>query len=55
MIGLICRVNWFLLFVSIVRALDEQFYYRAAGGELTRRYSGRGAGALRLETRLFGE
>jgi hypothetical protein len=40
---------------SIVRALDEQFYYRAAGGELTRRYSGRGAGALRLETRLFGE
>jgi len=40
---------------SVGRALDEQFYYRAAGGELTRRYSGRGAGALRLETRLFGE
>jgi hypothetical protein len=40
---------------NVVSALDEQFYHRAAGAEVTRRYSGRGAGAVRLETRLFGE
>lgn len=40
---------------NFVSALDEQFYHRAAGAEVTRRHSGRGAGAVRLETRLFGE
>ena len=40
---------------NFVSGLDEQFYHRAAGAEITRRYAGRGAGALRLETRLFGE
>ncbi len=40
---------------SFVSAMDEQFYYRAAGAELTRRFRGRGAGGLRVDARLFGE
>lgn len=40
---------------NVISAQDEQFYYRAAGAEIVRRFSGRGAGALRAETRLFGE
>jgi hypothetical protein len=40
---------------SAISGFDEQFYFRSAGAELKRRYSGRGAGAVRLETRLFGE
>ena len=40
---------------NFVSGLDEQFYHRAAGAELTQRYAGRGAGSIRMETRLFGE
>lgn len=39
----------------VLRGLDEQFYFRSAGAEITRRLRGRGASGLRLETRLFGE
>ncbi len=40
---------------NLVSALDEQFYYRAAGAEIARRSTGRGVGAVRVEYRLFGE
>jgi hypothetical protein len=40
---------------NFVSALDEQFYHRAAGAEVVRRRSGRGAGGARTELRLFGE
>jgi len=40
---------------NFVSGLDEQFYHRAAGAEITRRVTGRGAQSMRLETRLFGE
>lgn len=40
---------------NFISGIDEQFYHRAAGAEITRRYAGRGAGSVRMETRLFGE
>ena len=40
---------------NLLSAQDEQYYYRAAGADLVVARTGRGAGAVRTESRVFAE